>query len=135
MKLLLSLIISVGSILIAGIIILYYGKGNGLVGSGWVLSILGAPITFLDLLFSRFLHSFISNFISVLFLYLLQYQLLAFLVYRSTNLNKLICSFVALVIILSALLMWYLCVGKYTKRNHPIYGTTNIQNSKHNMLT
>lgn len=124
-KLFLSLGISIGSIIIGIVIILLFGDGNGLVGSGWILSILGAPLTFLSILLYKFYQNFLNNFITVFILYLFQYQILAFLLYKFYNRLTMILLLSVIIIISSAYLMWYICVGKYSpKSNHPVYGSS-----------
>ena len=126
MKIVVSLLFSLVSIAVAIVVIFYYGKGNGLVGSGWILSVIGAPFTFLNLLFYKLYSSFTNNFIVVLILYILQYQFLAYLSFKYFFRIGLVLLLSVVIIIPSAFFMWYLCVGKYSlKTSHPVYGYDN----------
>lgn len=114
---LLSIGVSIISIFVGITVIMYYGAGNGLVGSFWVLGILGAPTTFLYLpILMTGLHknSFIIPYIVVYGLYFLQYQLLAFLFFKFHKIIDIkIYIGIVIVILISASLMYYLQIGRY----------------------
>ena len=129
MKLLLTKGISFGSVLLGIIIILFFGVRNGLSGAGWTLLILGSPTTFFNLLLNMINRNFLFDFISVFTLYILQYQVIAFLVYKFYSRFITVLLLCLIIIIPSAYAMWHVCVGRYSaKQDHPIYGTQEIKN-------
>lgn len=119
MSRILSISISVVSIIIAIVVIVYFGGGEGLTGSGWVLAILGAPTTLLDILIYKFHKNFISDFIWICFFYLFQYQLIALLILRGVKKPKIIFLFSLLLLItIAGYVMYYLCIGRYDMKRH-----------------
>jgi len=123
----LSIIISVGSTLIGFAVMFgYYVMCDRRVvlegGPGWILSILGAPTTFL-LWIIHWLgldNNIVLQYVWVCFFYLLQYQLIAlliFILYKKNvalvSMKSIIClSAVLLIIIFSATLMWKIILPK-----------------------
>ncbi len=118
----LSNIISIISILIALILtswVSFLGGRRGLEGVAWILGILGAPVTFLDFLLYKFniTQGFIASFIVIVFLYLLQYQLLALLFKKNIlNFKTKLGLFLSLVsiglIIISGIIMFSIIFAK-----------------------
>jgi hypothetical protein len=118
MRCILSFGISILSIVVGiAVVVRYYlsyGTGYGFCESaGWTLATLGAPVTFLYWALSKIGigKSHISSFIWICFLYLLQYQLIAFLIYKEIiNLSSKrgIISLLIIVafILISAKIMW-----------------------------
>ena len=123
MKNILSLCITILSILIGIIVLLggyfFYGKGGFSEGaSGWILATLGAPTTFLYWFIYKLglSKSIILQYAWVSFLYLLQYLVIAFLIYKDIiSLSKksgiiyLILIFV--IILISGKTMWNIVMG------------------------
>lgn len=118
MKHILSLGISVLSIII-GIVVMVggyfvYGKRGFFEGApAWILGFLGAPTTFLYWIIDKigFSQGIFSQYFWACFLYLLQYQLIALLIYKEIiNVTKksgivyLIIIFI--IILISAKIMW-----------------------------
>jgi len=119
MRRILGISISVLSVVIAIAVITYYGGGEGLVGSGWVLAILGAPTTLLDILISKFHNNFILDFIWICFFYTIQYQFIAFLILRKYKKPKIILLFSSILLIfITGYVMYYLCIGRYDMTRH-----------------
>jgi hypothetical protein len=110
----LSIIISVLSIIV-GSVIIYLGSGGGMssTGSFIVLSVLGAPLSFLHRVFWIFDKSNIPLY-GMYFLYFLQYQLLAFGIYKfHDKMDLKIYSIIVVVIVISAILMYCFQMGKF----------------------
>jgi len=125
MKYILSLGISILSIII-GIIVMVggyiiYGKQGFLEGApAWILGPLGAPTTFLSWIIAKInlSNSIISQYFWICFLYLLQYQLIAVLIYKEiislTKKSGIIYLIIIFVIILiSAKIMWNIIMGHW----------------------
>jgi hypothetical protein len=117
-----GILISISSIIIAAIVIMYYypsGGYNGLIGASWILAILGAPTTLLDIVLYKFgiSRGLISDFIWICFFYLIQYQLIAVLFYKKFNKKiKIIFLFlIFIVIVVSASITWQIIMGKFVK--------------------
>jgi len=114
----LSIIISLISIIVGAGVIFYYGSGNGLVGSAWILSILGAPLTFLYPVILRlglFKNNFLFPYVVIYSLFFLQYLLLAYIVYKLQGKVSIKASILVFIIILiSASIMFYFQIGRYS---------------------
>lgn len=87
MKYILSFGISILSIIVGVVVILknyIASPKEGLIAAGWILGTLGAPTSFLIWFVYKlgFVKSFTSSLIWICFLYLLQYQLIALLIYK-----------------------------------------------------
>lgn len=125
MKYILSLGISLLSLII-GIIVMVggyivYGKQGFFEGApAWILGPLGAPTTFLSWIIDKIglSKTIISQYFWICFLYLLQYQLIAFLIYKEiiklTKKSGIIYLIIIFVIILiSAKIMWHIVMGQW----------------------
>lgn len=125
MKHILSFGISILSIIVGVIIIVgcYIMGGKTALwegAAGWILATLGAPTTFLGWILAKIglVKGFIPSYISVCFFYLLQYQLIALLIYKGiinlTSKSGIIYLIVILIIILvSAKIMWNIVMGHW----------------------
>lgn len=122
MRHILSFGISILSIIVGIIIILKYyiaSPKEGLIGAAWTLLTLGAPTTFLNWFIYKlgFSKNFISSLIWICFFYLLQYQLIALLIYKGiidVTTRKGISYLIAIliIIIISANIMWRIIMGR-----------------------
>ena len=125
MRYILSFGISILSIII-GIIVMVggyiiYGKRGFLEGApGWILGTLGAPTTFLTWITYKIglERGIISQYIWICFFYLLQYQLIALLIYKGiinlTSKSGIIYLIIILVtILISAKVMWNIVMGHW----------------------
>jgi hypothetical protein len=124
MKDILSLCVSVLSILIGIIVLvggyLFYGKGGFSEGAlGWILATLGAPTTFLYWFIYKLglTKSIISQYAWICFLYLLQYQIIAFLIYKEIiNLSKksgiIYLITIIIIVLISAKIMWNIVIAR-----------------------
>ncbi len=109
-----SVITSILSIIVGIVIISIFGKGMETSGSFIILAILGAPLTFLHRIFWIFDRSNIPLY-GMYSLYFLQYQLIAFGIYKyHDKLNlKIYCIGIAIIII-SAIIMYCFQMGKFS---------------------
>lgn len=118
MKYILSFGISISSIIIGIAVILKYyitfGKGYGFCeGAGWTLLTLGAPTTFLTWIVGKVSKGSISVLLWICFLYLLQYQLIAYLIYKEViNLTSK-SGIIYLIIIVTAILIGVTIMQNY----------------------
>ncbi|MBU1727146.1 MAG: hypothetical protein KJ880_05905 [Candidatus Omnitrophica bacterium] len=123
MNTIISVIISFLSIIVEiSLIIKYYTQGgiSGLEGAGWLISVLGAPTTFLQWILYKtgVTKGYIPSLIALFLLYLLQYQVIAFLIYKKViNFNSIgsliFVIILILVIVFSAIIMWNIIMGKF----------------------
>ena len=113
----LSIIISILSIIVGvGVIVLY--SSSNLLGAYWILSILGAPTTFLHRVLTFWIRTDkpIIHEIIMFSLFFLQYQLLAFGIYKyHDKLNARTYGILIFVIIISAILMYCFQMGKFVR--------------------
>lgn len=104
MRRILGISISILSVFFGvGIIVYYYciGGYKALVGAGFVLAILGAPTTLLNVVMYMlgFNNGFMYGFVLVFILYIIQYQIIALLVYRPIKVRATLLLFVVLFIL------------------------------------
>lgn len=108
----LSFTIAIVSIIV-GAIVIFLGSDGSSTGSFIVLSVLGAPTTFLHRVFWIFDKLNITLY-GMYFLYFLQYQLIAFGIYKFYNkLNFKIYVIIVVIIIISAIIMYCFQMGKF----------------------
>ena len=108
-----SLLISILSIVVGVAIIALFRAGMGVAGSFIILSVLGAPLTFLQRIFWVFDGSPLPLY-GMYFLYFLQYQLLAVAVYKYHDHAHLrIYGLVIGMIMMSAIIMYCFQMGKF----------------------
>lgn len=108
-----SISISVLSIALGVIVLLRYGFGTE--GSFLILAVLGAPATFLTYIFWNYRGELPIPEFFVYFLYFLQYQLLAVIVYKfGKKISPVFFFLYATILIGSIALMYYLLFGSKT---------------------
>ncbi len=123
MRYIISLSISIFSIIIGLVIIIggyfFYGKQGFFEGvPAWILGTVGAPTTFLCWIVGKIglSKSIISQYVWLYFFYLLQYQIIAILIYRGViNLSSrrgVVYTIIILgTILISAKIMWNIIMG------------------------
>ncbi len=123
MKYILSLSISVLSIIIAIVVMvggyIFYGQRGLLEGApAWILAPLGAPTTFLSWGIDKIglSKNIVSQYFWICFLYLLQYQVIAFAIYKEIISLSKKSGIIYLILILGIILisgktMWNIVMG------------------------
>lgn len=123
MQKIVSIFISIFSLII-GIIIMvgayvFYGKQGFLEGApAWILGPLGAPMTYLSWIIAKvgLSKSIISQYCWICFLYVLQYQIIALLIYKgiielASKKGIIFLVLIIFVILISAVLMFSIIMG------------------------
>ncbi len=112
--------IIIGIFIIIGGYFLWGKRGFQEGAPGWILGTIGAPITFLSWVVEKLglSRSITSQYIWLSIFYLLQYQLIAVLIYKGvidlTSKKGIICIIVIVVtIFLSAVTMWNIIMGRW----------------------
>lgn len=123
MKHILSFGISILSVVVGIAVIIGCYITGGKVGlwegsALWILATLGAPTTFLGWVLSKIglATGFISSYILVSFFYLLQYQLIAYLIYKeiinlASKSGIIYLTIILITILISAKIMWNIIMG------------------------
>lgn len=107
---LLSSSISIVSFSVAVILLLHYGPGSE--GSFLILAVLGAPSTFLSHSLYWYNGKMPLAYVAVCLLYLFQYQILAFLLYKR-RIGIRLAWIIVFILVISIAIMYYMLFGRF----------------------